>query len=79
MAHGGGEDLLHARAGVGPACVDDMLGEVGVVLVRRTGRHDGWWFDDRLKRCRVNWVLLGRALYGGMQWIGNVMKRIGEE
>lgn len=33
VADGGGEDLLEARAGVGAAGVDDILGEVGVVLV----------------------------------------------
>lgn len=33
MADGGGENLLEARAGVGATCVDDILGEVGIVLV----------------------------------------------
>lgn len=34
VANGGREDLLEARAGVGTAGVDDVLGEVWVVLVR---------------------------------------------
>lgn len=33
VANGGGEDLLEARAGVGTACIDDVLGKVLVVLV----------------------------------------------
>lgn len=33
VANGGGENLLEARAGVGAACVDDVLCEVLVVLV----------------------------------------------
>lgn len=33
VANGGREDLLEARAGVGTACVDDVLCEVLVVLV----------------------------------------------
>lgn len=36
--HGRGKDLLEAWAGVGAACVDDILCEVLVVLV---GRHGG--------------------------------------
>ena len=39
VANGRGEDLLEARAGVGAACVDNVLGEVLVVLVGgRRGR-----------------------------------------
>jgi hypothetical protein len=39
VANGRGEDLLETRAGVGAACVDDVLCEVLVVLVssRRGG------------------------------------------
>ena len=36
--HGRAEDLLHARARVRTAGVDDMLGEVGVVVLL-AGRH----------------------------------------
>ena len=36
--HGRAKDLLHARARVGPAGVNDMLGEVGVVVLL-AGRH----------------------------------------
>lgn len=39
VANGRGEDLLEARAGVGTAGVDDVLGEVLVVLVG--GRRGG--------------------------------------
>lgn len=37
VSHGGGEDLLEAWAGVGAACVDDVLCEVLVVLVGGRG------------------------------------------
>jgi hypothetical protein len=39
VANGRGEDLLETRAGVGAACVDDILCEVLVVLV--SGRRGG--------------------------------------
>lgn len=37
VSHGGSEDLLEAWAGVGAACVDDVLCEVLVVLVGGRG------------------------------------------
>jgi len=48
VSHGGSKDLLEAWAGVGAACVDDVLCEVLVVLVAGRGstglrlrRHGG--------------------------------------
>jgi hypothetical protein len=34
MPHRRAEDLLHARASVGSACINDMLGEVWVIVLR---------------------------------------------